>query len=104
MFFSRSKSTIPAPEEALAGRPERPFHLSPQHLVLDAPLVTDPQTGGVPEGHEAAFALTMEYLVWRSARGLDASPHFERLVNRFTEQAATSEAVPGLWPFEAYRE
>ena len=41
MFFSRSKSTIPTPEEALAGRPERPFHLSPQHLVLDAPLVTD---------------------------------------------------------------
>ena len=44
MFFSRSKSTIPTPEEALAGRPERPFHLSPQHLVLDAPLVTDPRS------------------------------------------------------------
>jgi len=51
MFFSRSKSTIPTPEEALAGRPERPFHLSPQHLVLDAPLVTDE----VPEGLEVAL-------------------------------------------------
>jgi hypothetical protein len=57
-----------------------------------------------PEGHEAAFALTVEYLVWRSARGLDESPQFERLVNRFLEQVSTSEAFPALWPFEAYRE
>ena len=51
MFFSRNKTQLPAPEEALAGRQERPFHLSPQHLVLDAPLVTDE----VPEGHEVAI-------------------------------------------------
>src|SRR5918995_5818272 len=51
MNFRRSKSTIPTPEEALAGRPERPFHLSPQHLVLDAPLVTDE----IPDGYEAAI-------------------------------------------------
>jgi hypothetical protein len=56
-----------------------------------------------PRGQEAAFALTMEYLVWRSARGLDASPRFERLATRFMEQAATSAAFPALWPFEAYR-
>ena len=55
MFFSRSKSTMPTPEEALVGRPERPFHLSPQHLVLDAPVVTDSATGGVPEGYEVAI-------------------------------------------------
>ena len=55
MFFTRNKTQLPAPDEALAGRPERPFHLSPQHLVLDAPLVTDSATGGVPEGHEAAI-------------------------------------------------
>ena len=94
MFFSRSKSTIPTPEEALAGRPERPFHLSPQHLVLDAPLVTDPQTGGVPEGHEAAiFGLGCfwgaEELYWRMpgvystsvgyAGGFTAHPSYEEV-------------------------
>ena len=49
-MFQRSKSTIPAPHEALAGRPERPFHLSDRHKALDAPLVTDE----VPEGYEVA--------------------------------------------------
>src|SRR4051812_10191030 len=57
-----------------------------------------------PEGQEAAFALTMEYLVWRSARGLNGSPLFEWLASRFMEQAATSEVFPALWPFEAYWE
>ena len=94
MFFSRNKSTIPTPDEALAGRPERPFHLSPQHLVLDAPLVTDPQTGGVPEGHEAAiFGLGCfwgaEELYWRMpgvystsvgyAGGFTAHPSYEEV-------------------------
>ncbi len=51
MFFSRTKTQLPAPDEALAGRPERPFHLAAQHLVLDAPLVTDE----VPDGYEAAI-------------------------------------------------
>ena len=37
------------------GHPERPFHLSPRHLVLDAPLVTDPREGGVPEGYQVAI-------------------------------------------------
>src|SRR3954467_10191488 len=50
MFFSRTKTTIPAPEEALAGRAERPFALASRHLVLDAPMVTDE----VPEGFEVA--------------------------------------------------
>jgi peptide-methionine (S)-S-oxide reductase len=94
MFFSRSKSTIPTPEEALAGRSERPFHLSPQHLVLDAPLVTDPQEGGVPEGHEAAiFGLGCfwgaEELYWQMpgvystsvgyAGGFTAHPSYEEV-------------------------
>jgi peptide-methionine (S)-S-oxide reductase len=51
MFFNRSKSALPAPDEALAGRADRPFHLAPQHLVLDAPLVTDE----VPDGYEVAI-------------------------------------------------
>ena len=90
MFFSRSKSTIPTPEEALAGRPERPFHLSPQHLVLDAPLVTDE----LPEGHEAAiFGLGCfwgaEELYWQMpgvystsvgyAGGFTAHPSYEEV-------------------------
>ena len=50
MLFSRRNATLPAPGEALAGRPERPFRLAERHLVLDAPLVTDE----VPEGFEVA--------------------------------------------------
>jgi peptide-methionine (S)-S-oxide reductase len=49
-MFQRTKSTIPAPHEALAGRAERPFQLSERHRALDAPLVTDQ----VPDGYEVA--------------------------------------------------
>ncbi len=51
MFFTGTKTTMPAPDEALAGRPQRPFQLSARHLVLDAPLVTD----DVPDGYEVAI-------------------------------------------------
>ncbi len=50
-MFQRTKSTIPAADEALAGRPERTFQLSERHKALDAPLVTDE----VPEGYEVAL-------------------------------------------------
>ncbi|MCW2848786.1 MAG: peptide-methionine (S)-S-oxide reductase MsrA [Marmoricola sp.] len=50
-MFQRTKSTIPAAHEALAGRPERPFKLAERHKALVAPLVTDE----VPEGYEVAL-------------------------------------------------
>ncbi len=50
-MFLRSKSSLPTAEESLAGRPDRPFHLSERHKALDAPLVTDE----VPDGHEVAI-------------------------------------------------
>ncbi len=50
-MFLRSKPSLPTPDQALAGRSERPFQLSAQHRVLDAPLVTDE----VPAGHEVAL-------------------------------------------------
>ncbi|WP_318646820.1 peptide-methionine (S)-S-oxide reductase MsrA [Nocardioides donggukensis] len=50
-MFSRKPATVPAADEALPGRAERPFHLATRHAVLDAPLVTDE----VPEGHEVAI-------------------------------------------------
>ncbi|MGA8254986.1 MAG: peptide-methionine (S)-S-oxide reductase MsrA [Nocardioides sp.] len=49
MFFTR-KSELIAPEQALPGRSERPFHLSERHKTLDAPIVTD----SAPEGYEVA--------------------------------------------------
>ncbi len=49
-MFTRSKTTLPTPDQALAGRPERPFELADRHKALDAPLVTDE----VPEGFEVA--------------------------------------------------
>jgi peptide-methionine (S)-S-oxide reductase len=50
-MFQRTKTSMPAPDEALPGRPERPFQLSERHKALDAPLVTDE----VPEGYEVAL-------------------------------------------------
>ncbi len=51
MLFSRSKTQLPAPGEALPGRPAPWFTLPAKHQVLDAPVVTDE----VPEGLEVAI-------------------------------------------------
>jgi len=51
VLFNRAKSTMPAPEDTLPGRPERPWALAERHRALDAPLVTDE----VPEGYEVAL-------------------------------------------------
>ena len=48
MLFSRHKSTLPTPEQALPGRTEQWFAIAEKHRVLDAPVVTDE----VPEGLE----------------------------------------------------
>jgi peptide-methionine (S)-S-oxide reductase len=50
MLFSRHKTRLPSAEEALPGRPERPFRIADRHQVLDAPVVTDE----VPDGLEVA--------------------------------------------------
>jgi peptide-methionine (S)-S-oxide reductase len=50
-MFLRDKTTLPTPDKALPGRPERPFQLAERHQALDAPLVTDE----VPEGYEVAL-------------------------------------------------
>ncbi len=50
-MFNRHKTEIVNPDQALPGRPERPFRLADRHLVLDAPLVTDT----VPDGLEVAI-------------------------------------------------
>ncbi|MDQ6688224.1 MAG: peptide-methionine (S)-S-oxide reductase MsrA [Actinomycetota bacterium] len=50
MLFNRPKS-MPTPQQALPGRPERPFALAERHRALDAPLVTDE----VPAGMEVAI-------------------------------------------------
>ncbi len=50
-IFSRHKSELIAPDQALPGRSERPFHLAEKHLVLGTPLVTDE----APEGYEVAI-------------------------------------------------
>ncbi len=52
MLFNRHKTEVPAPEDALPGRPERWFELAERHLVLDAPLVTD--ESNIPDGYEVA--------------------------------------------------
>ncbi|NYD43006.1 peptide-methionine (S)-S-oxide reductase [Nocardioides panaciterrulae] len=49
-IFSRHKSELVAPDQALPGRSERTFHLAEKHLVLGTPLVTDE----APAGYEVA--------------------------------------------------
>ena len=51
MLFSRAKTRLPEPQEALPGREVRPFAVGDRHLVLGTPIETE-----VPEGHaEAVF-------------------------------------------------
>ena len=51
MLFSRHKTQLPTPEQALPGRTEQWFHIAEKHRVLDAPVVTDE----VPAGLEVAI-------------------------------------------------
>ncbi len=50
MLFSRNKSRLPSPDEALPGRSEQWVRIADRHRVLDAPVITDE----VPEGLEVA--------------------------------------------------
>jgi peptide-methionine (S)-S-oxide reductase len=49
LFGSRTKSQMPAPDEALRGRDERPYDVPPTHAVLGTPI-----EGDAPEGFEVA--------------------------------------------------
>jgi peptide-methionine (S)-S-oxide reductase len=51
MLFNKTKSQVVDAENALPGRPERPFELAERHRVLDAPVLTDE----VPEGYQVAL-------------------------------------------------
>jgi peptide-methionine (S)-S-oxide reductase len=50
MFLRRDKQQMPSPDEALPGRPERPFAVPARHEVLDTPL--EPP---FPEGSQQAI-------------------------------------------------
>ncbi|WP_031506386.1 peptide-methionine (S)-S-oxide reductase MsrA [Streptomyces megasporus] len=49
MLFGYHKTSLPTPEEALKGRPERPFPVPEAHTVLGNPLL-----GPYPDGLEVA--------------------------------------------------
>jgi peptide-methionine (S)-S-oxide reductase len=53
MLFSRQKTEMVAPQDALPGRTERPFTVPARHYVLDTPL-EEPYPGGL---ETAYFAL-----------------------------------------------
>jgi peptide-methionine (S)-S-oxide reductase len=50
-IFSRRPTTLPTADEALPGRDARTFAIADNHLVLDAPVITDE----VPKGYEVAL-------------------------------------------------
>ena len=52
MLFNRRKLEMPTPEQALKGRTEQWFTLAEDHVVLDAPVVTN--ADNIPEGFETA--------------------------------------------------
>jgi peptide-methionine (S)-S-oxide reductase len=47
MIFGQSKTELPGADDALPGRPTRPFAVGDRHLVLGNPIESDP-----PEGFE----------------------------------------------------
>jgi peptide-methionine (S)-S-oxide reductase len=47
MLFSRHKTQLPTPDQALPGRSERWFPIADRHRVLDAPVVTDEGPAGL---------------------------------------------------------
>jgi len=49
VLFSRSKTTIPDPQDALPGRDARPFPVGDRHLVLGTPIEAE-----APEGYAEA--------------------------------------------------
>ena len=53
-MFGRHKTTLPTADEALRGRSESPWQLG-EHVVLKTPVVSDPDDGTVPAGHEVAI-------------------------------------------------
>ena len=53
MFGLGKPSTLPSADEALPGRDARPWQLG-DHVVLKTPVVSDPDDGTVPAGHEVA--------------------------------------------------
>ena len=50
MFFSRTKTEMVTPENALPGRDQSPFHVPSHHVVLNTPMQPP-----FPEGHEVAI-------------------------------------------------
>ena len=104
MIFGRSKSELPTPESALAGREGRPFQVGGTHLVLGTPVETQ-----APEGYEVAvFGLGCFWGeektfwevpgVWSTsvgyAGGVTANPTYEEVCSGRTGHA---EVVRVIW-------
>ena len=103
MFFTRKSELIEA-EKALPGRSERPFNISEQHRVLDAPIVTDT----APDGYEVAvFGLGCfwgaEEIFWKTpgvwstsagyAGGTTPNPSYEEVCSGRTNHTEAVRVV-----------
>jgi peptide-methionine (S)-S-oxide reductase len=113
MLFSRHKTQLPTPEQALPGRSEQWFHIADRHRVLDAPVVTDE----VPAGLEVAiFGLGCfwgaEEIYWQIpgvwstsvgyAGGSTPHPSYEEVCTGMTGHTEAVRIVydPKVVPFE----
>ncbi len=103
MLFSRSKSQLPSPSDALPGRDTRPFSVGKRHLVLGTPIETD-----VPDGYaEAVFGVGCFWGaekelwelpgVWSTsvgyAGGMTANPTYEEVCSNRTGHAEVVRVV-----------
>lgn len=103
MLFSRSKTTLPTPEEALPGHPERTYPVPTTHAVLGTPL-----EGPYPEGLQVLVLglgcfWGAEEIYWRIpgvyttsagyAGGISANPTYEEVCTGRTAHAEVVKVV-----------
>ncbi|MGN6242615.1 MAG: peptide-methionine (S)-S-oxide reductase MsrA [Motilibacteraceae bacterium] len=103
MLFSRSKTTLPTPEEALPGHPERIYSVPTTHAVLGTPL-----EGPYPEGLQTLVLglgcfWGAEEIYWRIpgvyttsvgyAGGISPNPTYEEVCTGRTAHAEVVKVV-----------
>jgi peptide-methionine (S)-S-oxide reductase len=93
VFGFGKKTTMPAPEESLPGRAERPYAVNPTHVVLGTPL-----EGPWPDGSEVIYVAMgcfwgVERIFWRLPGVINTSVGY---MGGYTPNPTYEETCTGL--------